>query len=105
MANILLVDPDENAFLALKGFLARDEHRSASVSSAQKAMDFLRENVLVDLIFVELKLEASTGLAFLKTLRNDYFFRDVPVVFYASKTRHGRAKFSSQTLRSRVDFG
>ena len=88
MANILLVDPDENAFLALKGFLARDEHRSACVSSAQKAMDFLRENVLVDLIFVELKLEASTGLAFLKTLRNDYFFRDVPVVFYAAKTTH-----------------
>ena len=88
MANILLVDPDENAFLALKGFLASDEHRSAWVSSAQKAMDFLRENVLVDLIFVELKLEASTGLAFLKTLRNDYFFRNVPVVFYAAQTTH-----------------
>ena len=88
MANILLVDPDEIAFLALKGFLAGDEHRTASVSSSQKAMEFLRENVLVDLIIVELKLEASTGLAFLKTLRNDYFFRDVPVVFYAAKTTH-----------------
>jgi CheY-like chemotaxis protein len=88
MANILLVDPDDNAFLALKGFLARDDHRSASVTNAHDAMAFLRENVLVDLIFIELKLQDSTGLGFLRTLRDDYFFRHVPVVFYASKTTH-----------------
>jgi CRP-like cAMP-binding protein/HD-like signal output (HDOD) protein len=88
MANILLVDPDDNAFLALKGFLARDDHRSASVSSAHDAMVFLRENILVDLIFIELKLQDSTGLGFLRTLRDDYFFRHVPVVFYASRTTH-----------------
>lgn len=88
MANILLVDPDDNAFLALKGFLARHDHRSASVANANDAMVFLRENVLVDLIFVELKLQESTGLGFLRTLRSDYFFRHVPVVFYASKTTH-----------------
>jgi len=86
MANILLVDPDDNAFLALKGFLARDDHRSASVSSAHEAMVFLRENILVDLIFIELKLRDSTGLGFLRTLRDDYFFRHVPVVFYAART-------------------
>ena len=88
MANILLVDPDDNAFLALKGFLARDDHRSASVSSAHDAMIFLQENILVDLIFIELKLQDSTGLGFLRTLRDDYFFRNVPVVFYASRTTH-----------------
>lgn len=88
MANILLVDPDDNAFLALKGFLARDDHRSGSVSSAHDAMVFLRENILVDLIFIELKLQDSTGLGFLRTLREDYFFRNVPVVFYASRTTH-----------------
>ena len=88
MANILLVDPDDNAFLALKGFLARDDHRSASVSSAHDAMVFLRENILVDLIFIELKLQDSTGLGFLRTLRDDYFFQHVPVVFYASRTTH-----------------
>jgi CheY-like chemotaxis protein len=86
MANVLLIDPDEVAFLALKGFLSSGDHRCACVSSAQKAMEFLRENVLVDLIIVELKLEASTGLGFLRTLRNDHFFSNVPVVFYAAKT-------------------
>lgn len=49
-------------------------------------MVFLQENILVDLIIAELKLEDSTGLGFLRTLRNDYFFRRVPVVFYAAKT-------------------
>lgn len=86
MANVLLVDPDDIAFLALKGFLARGDHRSASVGSAHDAMDFLRENILVDLVIVELKLEESTGIGFLRTLRSDYFFRNVPVVFYAAKT-------------------
>ena len=51
-------------------------------------MVFLRENILVDLIFIELKLQDSTGLGFLRTLRDDYFFRNVPVVFYASRTTH-----------------
>ena len=88
MANILLVDPDDNAFLALKGFLACGDHRSTSVSNARDAMVFLRENILVDLIFIELKLQDSTGLGFLRTLREDYFFQHVPVVFYASKTTH-----------------
>jgi CheY-like chemotaxis protein/HD-like signal output (HDOD) protein len=86
MANVLLVDPDDVAFLALRGFLARGDHRSASVLNAHDAMVFLRENILVDLIIVELKLEDSTGLGFLRTLRNDYFFRNAPVVFYAART-------------------
>lgn len=88
MAKVLLVDPDDNAFLALKGFLAGGHHRSTSVTNAKDAMVFLRENILVDLIIVELKLEDSTGLGFLKTLRSDLFFRDVPVVFYAARTTH-----------------
>ena len=90
MANVLLVDPDDNAFLALKGFLARGDHRSTSVSNAQDAMVFLHENVLVDLIIVELKLEESTGLGFLRILRKNYFFRTVPAVIYAAKPTHAQ---------------
>lgn len=89
MAKVLLVDPDDNAFLALKGFLASGNHRSTSVTNSKDAMAFLRENILVDLIICELKLEDSSGLNFLKTLRDDFFFRDVPVVFYAARTTQG----------------
>jgi|GEM_PF-1114493 len=88
MANILLVDPDNNAYQALKGFLGRGAHRSSCVSNAQDAMVFLRENILVDLIIAELKLDNSTGLGLLQTLRGDYFFGAVPVVFYAAKPTH-----------------
>lgn len=88
MANILLVDPDNNAYQALKGFLGRGVHRSSCVSNAQDAMAFLRENILVDLIIAELKLDNSTGLGLLETLRGDYFFGAVPVVFYAAKPTH-----------------
>jgi CRP-like cAMP-binding protein/FixJ family two-component response regulator/HD-like signal output (HDOD) protein len=86
MANVLLVDPDEIAFLALKGFLARGQHRCAAVVSQEDALSFIRENLLVDLVIMELRLEESTGLGLLRALRSDYFFQNIPVVFYAAKT-------------------
>lgn len=86
MANVLLVDPDDIAFLALKGFLARGNHRCAAVASQEEAIQFVRENLLVDLVIVELKLDNSTGLGLLKHWRDDYFFKNIPVVFYAAKT-------------------
>ncbi len=85
MANVLLVDPDETAFMALKGFLTQYRHRCAVVTSEETAFEFVRENVFVDLMIVETKLEGSSGLNLLKRLRKDLFFRGVPVVFYAAK--------------------
>jgi len=85
MANVLLVDSDENAFMALNGFLTQYKHRCAVVTSEEKAFEFVRENVFVDLMIVETKLEGSSGLNLLKRLRKDLFFRGVPVIFYSAK--------------------
>ena len=85
MANVLLVDPDENAFMALKGFLTQHNHRCAVVTSEEEAFEFVLANVFVDLMIVETKLEGSSGLSLLKRLRKDLFFRGVPVIFYSAK--------------------
>ena len=85
MANILLVDPAEIARKALNGILARGNHRLVGVSTALEAWDFIRRNVKVDLVFVELMLEGGDGgLALIQRLRNDAFLKQLPVVIYAT---------------------
>lgn len=86
MAYILLVDPDEVAHKAMKGILARGNHRFFAVDSAAEAWDLIRRNVKVDLVFVELKLPGETGLAFIQRLKGDCCLKLLPVVVY---TAHG----------------
>ena len=82
MANILLVDPADVARKALKGILARRGHRLACVGTAAEALDFIRANVLVDLVIVELVLEGEGGLDFVQRLQLDCFLKLMPLVIY-----------------------
>ena len=82
MANILLVDPADVARKALKGILARGGHRLACVGTAAEALDFIRANVLVDLVIVELVLEGEGGLDFVQRLQLDCFLKLMPLVIY-----------------------
>ena len=86
MAYILLVDPDEVAQKTMKGILARGNHRFVAVATAAEAWDFIRLNVKVDLVLVELALKGEGGLAFIQRLKNDVLLKVLPVVVY---TGHG----------------
>lgn len=87
MARILLVDPNETARRALKGILARGEHRLAAVAQPNEAWAFLRRNPGVDLLFTGLKLDGGgNGLALVKKMRADACLQHLPVVVY---TGHG----------------
>ena len=85
MANILLVDPDEVAKRAMKGILARGNHRFVAVNTSLEAWDFIRRNVKVDLLFVELKLKGESGLAFIQRLKSDCCLKLLPVVVYTEQ--------------------
>ncbi len=84
MAYILLVDPNEVAGKAMKGVLARGNHRLATVGTTAEAWDFIQRNVAVDLVFVELKLEGEGGLALVKRLHRDTLLKLLPVVIYTT---------------------
>ena len=84
MAHILLVDPSDMARKAMKGALARGGHRLATVGTVAEAWDFLRRNVGVDLVFLELKLEGENGLALVENLRGSVFLKLMPVVIYTA---------------------
>ena len=81
MANILLVDPSDVARLAMRGILARGNHRLAIVGSADEAWSFIQRAVKVDLVFSELKIDGG-GLALVQRLKADSFLRLLPFVIY-----------------------
>ncbi|MEI6712409.1 MAG: HDOD domain-containing protein [Verrucomicrobiota bacterium] len=88
MANILLVDPDEMAQVAMRGILSRANHRCITVASGTEAWDCIARNLKIDLIFTELKLSGEDGLKFLHNLKDDFCLQHIPVVVYtAYRTR------------------
>jgi CheY-like chemotaxis protein len=82
MANILLLDPDNVAKKAMHGIVARGSHRLATVDTVREAWDFIQRNVVVDIVFVELKLRDENALALVERMRKDCFLQLVPVVVY-----------------------
>jgi CheY-like chemotaxis protein/HD-like signal output (HDOD) protein len=85
MAYILLVDPDEVARRAMKGILARGNHRFVAVDNAADAWDFINRNVKIDLVVVELALEGDGGLSFIQRLKADRCLKLLPVIVYTAK--------------------
>ncbi len=82
MANILLLDDNEVAGKAMQGVLARGRHGCIVATKADEAWRHLRESVVIDLVFLELKLPGNAGMIFLQKLRDDCFLKVLPVAVY-----------------------
>lgn len=102
MANILLVDSNEVARMAMKGLLERGGHRMASVGTAGEALEFIRTNIVVDLVILELNLEGGGGLDLIASLQSDCFLKLLPVVIYTEEvdrtTLHRALAFKTQNF-------
>jgi len=83
MANILLLDDSEVAGRAMRGILARGNHRCAVVVDGAAAWEFIREHVKIDLLFLELKLKEENGLRLIQRLRGDCLLKLLPIVVYS----------------------
>ncbi|WP_158277408.1 HDOD domain-containing protein [Opitutus sp. ER46] len=86
MANILLLDDSEVAGRAMRGILGKAGHRCAVATNPDDAWRILREGVLVDLVFVELLVVGNLGMGFILRLRDDPYFKNLPVVVYTAET-------------------
>lgn len=92
MANILLVDPDEMAHRAMRGILARANHRCVVVPTAEEAWDFIRRNLKIDLVILELKLPGDSGTMFIDRLKADLCLKHLPILVYAGHTKRETVK-------------
>lgn len=86
MAYILLLDESDVAARAMQGILARGNHTCLVATSTDDAWRMLREGVIIDLMFIEPKLMNQEGLAFLQRVREDWFWKSLPVVVYTHDT-------------------
>ncbi len=90
MANVLFLDDSDLAGRAMRGILARGRHACFVAPSSAEAWRMLREGVVFDLVIMEMKLPENSGPAFLQRLRDDWFWRVLPVLVYTqdSEMRH-----------------
>lgn len=92
MANVLLVDSDALAQKAMQGILAQRDHRFSTVATASEAWDFIRKEIAVDLVIVELKLKEESGIELIERLKNDRLLNALPIVVYTGHTDRANIK-------------
>lgn len=69
----------------MKGLLERGGHRMVSVGTVGEAAEFIRANIVVDLVILELNLEGGGGLDLIASLQSDCFLKLLPVVIYSGE--------------------
>ena len=84
MANIILLDDSDVAGPAMQGLLTRGRHACLVAKTVDEAWRHLRESVVIDLVFVELKLPNNAGMLFLQRVRDECYWQKLPVVIYTS---------------------
>ena len=83
----------------MSGILARGEPRLAAVDNVHQAWNFIRRNAQVDLVFSELTLSGTSGLALVQRLKNDSLLKLLPIVIYAE---HGDRNSVKRALELHV---
>lgn len=76
----------------MQGILARANHTCCVATKTEDAWRMLRECVVFDLVFLEVKVADGAGLAFLQRLREDWFWKILPVVVYTYETEGRQVK-------------
>jgi CheY-like chemotaxis protein len=69
----------------MQDILTRGQHAAFVATSADDAWRILRDGVLFDLVFIELNVAGSGGINFLRKLREDWFWKILPVVAYTTE--------------------
>jgi CheY-like chemotaxis protein/HD-like signal output (HDOD) protein len=92
MANVLLLDESDVAGQAMRGILARGHHGCLIAKTLEEALARLRDAVVIDLVFLEVHLPHNAGFAFLQRLRDDCFWKKIPVVIYTSAAEPAQVK-------------
>lgn len=90
MRSILLIDDDEDDrgfFVEAVNFLDKNI-QCWTASDGQNALDVLSYHLVVapDLIFLDLNMPKMNGLEFLKTLKANPTFSNIPVIIYTTSS-------------------
>src|SRR5690242_19260627 len=93
MANILVVDDDENLCSAFREFLSHEGHIPSIVSNAQDALRSVAES-RPNLVFMDIRMPGIDGLETLKEIRNLN-----PNAYVVVMTAYGTSQTSIEAMR------
>lgn len=88
MATILIVDDDSNSRLLAATLLEPAGHVVVQAGDADEAFRRLDERQ-IDLVLTDLSMPATSGAAFIRTLRADPARASVPIVLCSGSSPHG----------------
>lgn len=91
MANLLLLDDSEVASRAMRGIAARSRHRCVVATTVDDAWKMLRQLVVIDLVFVEIRLQGGNGAELITRVRGDALLQQIPLVVYTGVGDHAMA--------------
>lgn len=83
----MIIEDDAVSSKLLRMMLEREGHTVLVSDKIDQAWEYLWDSVLIDLIFLDNRLQGETGLDFLRDLRADPIFRAVPVVVISSHSQ------------------
>jgi CheY-like chemotaxis protein len=79
MAKVLVVDDDQVSHQILRILLRREDHDVFSATNGLEAIESLQDQP-VDLVITDINMPEMDGLEFLRWLRKDETFHDIPVI-------------------------
>lgn len=83
--NILVIDDSNTNLVLLESLLERNGYRVYSALSALEGIETMKEN-LPDLIYLDLVMPEIDGLEFMKMIRMNNDWKNIPVVMLSAVT-------------------
>ena len=81
--NILVIDDSNTNLVLLESLFKRNGYRVLSAMSGKEALDLIKRTV-PDLIFLDLKMPEIDGFEFMKLLRDNSDWAEIPVVILSA---------------------
>ncbi|HUS86549.1 MAG TPA: response regulator [Bacteroidales bacterium] len=83
--NILVIDDSNTNIVLLEVLLEKNGYRVFSALSAMEGIDSMKEN-LPDLIYLDLLMPEVDGLEFIRIVKNNQHWKNIPVVILSAIT-------------------
>lgn len=84
---ILVIEDNRIQARIVKRCLREGRHQFTLVESSEEALDCLEDDAGYDLLIIDWMLPGTSGLDFVRALRNSETFRDIPIIMQTAKDR------------------
>ena len=100
--NILIVDDSSFVRKSIKNILEMKNYNISLARDGAEALDVLKENKQINLIFLDLEMPKFSGIQVLEKVKQDPLLKDIPVIILSSS--EDRQKYARVIKHGAIDF-